>query len=118
MRISDWSSDVCSSDLTAPFGAEELTDSFVCVFERREFDRFGREHPRLEPKLLERTLAELERTRRWMMLLGRMTAEHKVASFLLELRDRRSDDHTSEHQYLMRISYTVFCLNNNTYTRI
>src|SRR3546814_3819073 len=88
MRISDWSSDVCSSDLTAPFGAEALTDSFVCVFERREFDRFAREHPRLEHKLLERTLAELDRTRRWMLLLGRMNAEQKVASFLLELRDR------------------------------
>lgn len=73
---------------TAPFGAEALTDSFVCVFEQGDFDRFAREHSRLEHKLLERTLAELDRTRRWMLLLGRMNAEQKVASFLLELRDR------------------------------
>ncbi|HIK66276.1 MAG TPA: Crp/Fnr family transcriptional regulator, partial [Henriciella marina] len=50
--------------------------------------RFAREHPRLEHKLLERTLGELDRTRRWMLLLGRMNAEQKVASFLIEMADR------------------------------
>src|SRR3546814_1519771 len=30
---------------------------------------------------------------------------------------RRSEEHTSELQSLMRISYAVFCLNNNTYTQ-
>jgi CRP/FNR family transcriptional regulator len=58
------------------------------VFERADFDHFAREHPRLEHKLLERTLGELDRTRRWMLLLGRMNAEQKVASFLLEMADR------------------------------
>ena len=38
--------------------------------------------------MLERTLTELDRSRRWMMLLGRMNAGQKVASFLLELTDR------------------------------
>jgi CRP/FNR family transcriptional regulator len=38
--------------------------------------------------LLERTLTELDRSRRWMLLLGRMTAEQKVASFLLEIGER------------------------------
>ena len=33
-------------------------------------------------------LAELDRTRRWMLLLGRMNAEQKVATFLLEMADR------------------------------
>ncbi|WP_130586349.1 Crp/Fnr family transcriptional regulator [Qipengyuania flava] len=73
---------------TAPYGVEALTDAQICVFERKDFDRFARDHPRLEHKLLERTLTELDRSRRWMMLLGRMNAGQKVASFLLELTDR------------------------------
>ena len=73
---------------TTPYGVEALTDASICVFERSDFDRFAREHPRLEHKLLERTLTELDRTRRWMVLLGRMNAEQKVASFLLEMADR------------------------------
>jgi CRP/FNR family transcriptional regulator len=58
------------------------------VFSRRDFDAFAREHPKLEHKLLERTLGELDRTRRWMLLLGRKSASEKLASFLLELADR------------------------------
>ncbi|MCR2833051.1 Crp/Fnr family transcriptional regulator [Parerythrobacter lacustris] len=73
---------------TTPYGVEALTDAHVCVFQRSDFDRFAREHPRLEHKLLERTLMELDRTRRWMLLLGRMNAEQKLASFLLETADR------------------------------
>ena len=73
---------------TAPYGVEALTEAQICVFERKDFDRFARDHPRPEHKLLERTLTELDRSRRWMMLLGRMNAGQKVASFLLELTDR------------------------------
>jgi CRP/FNR family transcriptional regulator len=73
---------------TAPFGVEALTDCHICVFDRSDFDRFAREHSRLEHKLLERTLSELDRTRKWMLLLGRMNAEQKIASFLLESSDR------------------------------
>ena len=76
---------------TTPYGVEALTDAYVCVFERHDFDRFAREHPRLEHKLLERTLSELDRTRRWMLLLGRLNAEQKLATFLLELVDRLSE---------------------------
>ncbi|MFZ1744090.1 MAG: Crp/Fnr family transcriptional regulator [Pontixanthobacter sp.] len=73
---------------TTPYGVEALTDARVCIFQRKDFDAFAREHPRLEHKLLERTLAELDRTRRWMLLLGRMDAEQKLVSFLLEIADR------------------------------
>lgn len=76
---------------STPYGVEALTDAQVCVFERRDFDRFAREHPRLEHKLLERTLSELDRTRKWMLLLGRMNAEQKIASFLLQAADRASE---------------------------
>ncbi|WP_100865943.1 Crp/Fnr family transcriptional regulator [Novosphingobium kunmingense] len=73
---------------TTPYDVEALTDAQVCVFQRAEFDRFAREHPQLEHKLLERTLTELDRTRKWMLMLGRMNAEQKLASFLLELSSR------------------------------
>lgn len=73
---------------TASHGVTALTDARVCVFSRRDFDAFARDHPGLEHKLLERTLGELDRSRRWMLLLGRKSASEKVASFLLELSDR------------------------------
>ena len=73
---------------STPYGVEALGEAHVCVFQRSDFDSFARAHPRLEHKLLERTLTELDRTRRWMVLLGRMNAEQKLAAFLLELSDR------------------------------
>jgi len=79
-----------------PFGGTSaqdvtaLTDARICVFARKDFDAFAREHPALEHKLLERTLAELDRTRHWMLLLGRKSASEKLASFLLELSERLS----------------------------
>lgn len=76
---------------STPYGVEALTDAKVCVFERKDFDRFAKAHPSLEHKLLERTLTELDRTRKWMLLLGRMNAEQKLASFLLQASDRASE---------------------------
>ena len=77
-----------------PFGATTrhsvtaLTDAHVCVFARADFDRFAGEHPRLEHKLLQRTLSELDRTRSWMLLLARKSAEEKIATFLLDMSER------------------------------
>ncbi len=77
-----------------PFGARSgqtvtaLTDARICAFTRGDFDAFAREHPELEHKLLQRTLAELDRARHWMLLLGRKSATERVASFLLEMSDR------------------------------
>lgn len=76
---------------TTGYGVTALTDARVCVFSRRDFDTFARSHPALEHKLLERTLAELDRTRRWMLLLGRKSAGEKLASFLLEMSERLVD---------------------------
>jgi CRP/FNR family transcriptional regulator len=77
-----------------PFGATTrhsvtaLTDAHVCVFARADFDRFAGEHPQLEHKLLQRTLSELDRTRSWMLLLARKSAEEKIATFLLDMSER------------------------------
>ena len=82
---------------TTSHGVTALTESRVCVFSRSDFDAFAREHPGLEHKLLERTLSELDRTRRWMLLLGRKSASEKVASFLLELSERLSPSNCEIH---------------------
>jgi CRP/FNR family transcriptional regulator len=76
---------------TSGHGVTALTEAKVCVFSRRDFDAFAREHPALEHKLLQRTLAELDRTRRWMLLLGRKSAGEKLATFLLEMSERLVD---------------------------
>lgn len=72
----------------SPFNATAITDVEVCAFHRSSFDQFAAEHPNLQQKLLHRTLDELDRTRRWMLLLGRKSAEGKMASFLLEMAER------------------------------
>jgi CRP/FNR family transcriptional regulator, anaerobic regulatory protein len=80
-----------------PFGASTghgvtaLTDSRICVFNRRDFETFAREHPGLEHRLLEKTLEELDRSRRWMLLLGRKSAGERLASFLIEMAERLVD---------------------------
>mgnify|MGYP001335307602 CR=1 FL=1 len=77
-----------------PFGTRTqhnvtaLTDAHVCTFSSTDFDRFARDHPDLEHRLLERTLTELDRTRHWLLLLGRMTATEKLAHFLLDMSQR------------------------------
>lgn len=73
---------------TTPHSVTALTPAKVCVFSRSDFDAFASAHPRLEHKLLKRTLAELDRTRQWMLLLGRKSAEERIASFLLEMSER------------------------------
>ncbi|WP_235890345.1 Crp/Fnr family transcriptional regulator [Sandaracinobacter neustonicus] len=80
-----------------PFGERSqhsvtaLVDSRVCLLPRAAFDRFAHEHPELEHRLLNRALDELDRARRWMLLLGRKSATERVASFLLELSHRLAE---------------------------
>ncbi|MFT4026207.1 MAG: Crp/Fnr family transcriptional regulator [Novosphingobium sp.] len=77
-----------------PFGRSSthsvvaLSDAKVCTFPRSSFDRFAEEHPDLEHKLLQRTLTELDRSRQWMVLLGRKSASERLAAFLLDMADR------------------------------
>ena len=93
-----------------PFGAATrhtvtaLTDARVCVFSRADFDGFAKSHPALEHKLLKRTLSELDRTRRWMLLLGRKGAAEKVATFLLDMSERLANpgSETARQQPLER----------------
>lgn len=74
--------------LRTQYNVTALTDARVCMFHSSDFDQFAREHPRLEHKLLDRTLAELDRTRKWLVMLGRMNASEKLANFLLDMSAR------------------------------
>src|SRR3546814_6696977 len=103
MRISDWSSDVCSSDLHCATVPGQAADAF------------GQLHRE------QRTAAELEEI---VVAAGTIDVQQfgeRLAKRLLELVDcrlvrhrefgpARSEEHTSELQSLMRISYAVFCL--------
>src|SRR3546814_9107918 len=138
MRISDWSSDVCSSDLIPR--RSNMGGS-------RRRGRAGRpaRPRRLRLLLHERAAALIERTEGLLGGDGRQRG--KIIPFVLRFvrrvhlhqehvvhvpavfadrafaEDRilcriglhpRSEEHTSELQSLMRISYAVFCLKKNT----
>ena len=67
-----------------------LTDVELCVFPRKPFEAALENHVRMERLLLRRTLAALDEARARMLMLGRKTAEEKVASF----GSSRSSGHT------------------------
>src|SRR3546814_4513011 len=103
MRIRDWSSDVCSSDLIG------LTEVAIIVGYRKEAVYERREA--LEQKYgVKITLIDNDKAEEWnnaySLWCGRDAIKHSV---ILANGDR-SEEHTSELQSLMRISYAVFCL--------
>src|SRR3546814_3400295 len=125
MRISDWSSDVCSSDLSRARHGRRLTE-------------VGDRQPRLEveQQSLRRLLADAgHEAQRGEVVLGEdpgqgrrgvdrqdrqgeggadaVRADQRLEAHALVLGGEaveRSEEHTSELQSLMRISYAVFCL--------
>src|SRR3546814_975832 len=95
MRISDWSSDVCSSDLLKPCPCCLDLALDLCRLAALD-DRDGLAAPD--------RLAEVARQRDHPSRDGGRD----------DLRPLRSEEHTSELQSLMRISYAVFCLKKTT----
>lgn len=71
---------------------EAATDVELCTFDRAAFERLIAKHPKLEHRLLEFTLNELDATRDWMLVLGRQTAREKLASFLSLVAKRSSGE--------------------------
>lgn len=65
-----------------------VTEAELCMFPQQQFERLLEEHVAMERLLLKRTLAELERSRDWMLFLGRLTAREKIASFLADVARR------------------------------
>src|SRR3546814_2070463 len=116
MRISDWSSDVCSSDLVRmqadvhdpatgrPFRIEDVE-----FLDQRLRELVGGEIlARDEGEVVDlvRIGGRDDRPVRGAQQIG-LIVVHDVAV--------RSEEHTSELQSLMRISYAVFCLKNKKY---
>ncbi|MHA6347715.1 transcriptional regulator FnrL, partial [Roseivivax sp. CAU 1761] len=54
----------------------------LCCFKRRPFELLMQEMPHISERLLEMTLDELDAARCWMSILGRASAQSRVASFI------------------------------------
>src|SRR3546814_9658378 len=118
MRISDWSSDVCSSDLLI---VGRSSSSRFAPFRRKSTDRST---DRESAEGLHGDRHEISRptarsVRRGICRSSEM-ALNKLSARKVETLSKpgwyndggglRSEEHTSELQSLMRISYAVFCL--------
>ncbi len=68
--------------------AEAIVPVELCVFPPPAFQRLAREAPQLERRLLEMATADLDLAQEWMLLLGRKTAQERVATFLMLLIDK------------------------------
>src|SRR3546814_9556224 len=124
MRISDWSSDVCSSDLRNIIRNVAFGET-LCFHDQRHFLRLlaqadfiaGLHEPRGDVALyavyinvaVADDLASREDRRR------ELGAVHNGVQTAFQETDR-SEEHTSELQSLMRISYAVFCFKKKTQT--
>src|SRR3546814_2448254 len=121
MRISDWSSDVCSSDLDRRRLVERQADAEMILFDGQvpeailEDDRhlvgiFGDQMARNRDAGRLRLEGDIE-----MMHAGQAVAAHDLRQHAADhgaqriLHDR-SEGHKSELQSLMRTSYAVFCM--------
>src|SRR3546814_5639636 len=124
MRISDWSSDVCSSDLpktTATRTTRRCWSRRTACCGRAPVPGWkwsgywaavraaAAEEPPERP-------ADVDRPRSWSV--GICAADHHGDRQQEDLDvQQRSEEHTSELQSLMRISYAVFCLKKKRNTR-
>src|SRR3546814_5712925 len=117
MRISDWSSDVCSSDLGMACGVHlqnvdmpPLANGHAGFAEAAGIDG-GTALP-VRADAVQRLGDEAGGGG----LPHAAHAGHQEGMGQATPADR-SEEHTSELQSLMRISYAVFCLNKNTNTK-
>src|SRR3546814_7952764 len=102
MRISDWSSDVCSSDLRRDILALQLLLVGIGDGVHHEVEAAPGGADPLEHPVDAAVLGDVAGfDQRRSDLLGQRPDA---------LLQRRSEEHTSELQSLMRISYAVFCL--------
>src|SRR3546814_7322971 len=108
MRISDWTSDVCSSDLhhlqlRMQVGRRRRV-GHVAMARCYGVRRLGEE----EGRLAVRIMAHFAGVRRIVAADAEDAADREGPA--ADDRDGRSEEHTSELQSIMRKSYAVFCL--------
>src|SRR3546814_6919919 len=135
MRISDWSSDVCSSDLIAGTVIGIEADNTELVKQGQTLVKLDPTDTRVALRQAEAAQAQAVRHTRTIFVKNDAlksdiamrqanieTARVDLAKAKSDLKRRRtlaksggvsgerSEEHTSELQSLMRISYDVFCL--------
>src|SRR3546814_5585504 len=120
MRISDWSSDVCSSDL---FAGRQRFDRRACPPFPAGNERSGCSPGGERVAMREIAIVVGERDKMDLRARREVLEQVKAADLVTAIgRIRhavRSEEHTSELQSLMRISYAVFCLKKKNYnTRV
>jgi CRP/FNR family transcriptional regulator, anaerobic regulatory protein len=69
-----------------------LSDADLCFYARDRFEQVLDRHAALERLLLKRTMDSLKEARARLLVLGRRTAEEKVAGFLIEMSDRLAEN--------------------------
>src|SRR3546814_3717588 len=128
MRISDWSSDVCSSDLPAtPVEVLGLNGTPLAGDDFTVVENEGRAREIAEYRQRSRREKEFAATGRGTLEQMMSRIKEGEASELpvvvksdvhgsMEAIVSRSEEHTSELQSLMRISYAVVCLNTKKAT--
>lgn len=70
------------------FTAEAVEDTVVLAFRRGRFTSLLHDNPAFGDQLMASMMASLERAQDHMVLLGRKTAQEKIATFLLDLAGR------------------------------
>src|SRR3546814_6110249 len=112
MRISDWSADVCSSNLFVAAKLFNRVASLRIAAGLTQSELAARIH--VSPE----TVAAIENGRQDATLITALRMSHALRTQVPNIfREQpfpkligRSEEHTSELQSLMRISYAVFCL--------
>jgi len=74
------------------FSAEAVGGVAVIAYRRSALDRLTREHPAFGEQVMSSMIRSLERAQDHMLLLGRKTAQEKIATFLLDLAERMHED--------------------------
>src|SRR3546814_9530618 len=106
MRISDWSSDVCSSDLKPD--THYSVRSFYVMEPVHPAARWAAVRPGARSRSGIDQIVANSRQGRIFLPAKEFRPDHSGD------RHIRSEEHTSELQSLMRISYAVFCLKKKT----
>jgi len=69
------------------YSAVALAPAEICLFPREAFIDFAADHPAIGAEMLERALQDLDRARRWLLMLGRGSAIERVAALLLDFAE-------------------------------
>ena len=74
------------------FSAEAVGDVQLIAYRRSRLSALIEEDAAFRDRIMTATLRSLQRAQDHMMLLGRKTAQEKLATFLLDMAERLSDD--------------------------